>query len=110
MPRAHTIAALTVALTTAATAAYASTGNENDAVAITNAKISLSQAVQTAEQHAHGRASSAEYENTSQGWAYDVEVVNGQKVFDVKIDAQDGSVLASSPDHADHDDDGDETD
>lgn len=99
MPRVHTIAALAVALTTAASAAYASTGNENDAVAMTHAKISLSQAVQTAEQHAHGRASSAEYENTSQDSAYGVEV-----------DAQDGSVLASTPDHADHDDDGDETD
>ncbi|MGN8157847.1 PepSY domain-containing protein [Salinisphaera sp. SWV1] len=111
MPRVRTLTALAVTLATiAATAAYASAGNENDATAVANARVSLSQAVQTAEQHVHGRASKAEYEHTREGWAYDVEVVNGQKVFDVKVDARDGSVLASTTDRTDHDDQGDETD
>ena len=41
------------------------------------------QAITVAEQHVHGRASRAEYEHTKTGWAYDVEVVSGAKVFDV---------------------------
>lgn len=110
MLKSRTTAALAVALTTAAGAAYAATGNENDALAIAKAKISLSQAVQAAEQHANGHASRAEYENTKDGWVYDVEVVEEQKVFDVTIDAQNGSVLASRQDGADHDDKADHID
>ena len=34
-----------------------------------------------AEQHANGKASRAEYENSKQGWVYDVEVVSGAKVL-----------------------------
>lgn len=111
MSRSLTIAALAVTLATAATTAYAAgSESENDAMAVSNANISLSQAIQAAEQKTHGRASRAEYENTSQGRAYDVEVVSGSKVFDVRIDAQDGSVLSSTADPVDHDDEGDEID
>jgi hypothetical protein len=42
------------------------------------AKISLTQAVTVAEQHANGKAR-AEYENSKQGWVYDVEVVSGPR-------------------------------
>lgn len=95
---------------TAGTVAYAAKGAENDATAILTAKISLVQAVTTAEQHATGKATRAEYESSKQGWVYDVEVVNGAKVFDVRVDADKGTVISSSEDTADHDDDNDKQD
>jgi hypothetical protein len=58
---------LAAAIAAAGTVAYAAQGGmENDAMAITKAKIPLAQAVTTAEQHANGKASRAEYENSKQ--------------------------------------------
>lgn len=51
--------------------------------------------------------SRAEYEKSQQGWAYDVEVVSGAKVFDVKVDADKGTVISAAEDKADRDDDHD---
>lgn len=100
-----------IAIATAGAVAYASMGDkENDALAITQAKIPLAQAVTIAEQHAKGKASRAEYENTKQGWVYDVEVVSGAKVFDVRVDAGKGTVISSEEDKADRDDDQDKQD
>jgi hypothetical protein len=70
----------------------------------------FTQAVTVAEQHANGKASRAEYENSKQGWVYDVEVVSGAKVFDVRVDADKGTVISSAEDKADHDDDHDKRD
>ena len=69
---------------------------EHDALAITKAKISLTQAINVADQHVHGKASQAEYENSKLGWVYDVEVVSGAKVFDVKVDGAKGTVISSA--------------
>ena len=52
----------------------------------------------------------AEFEHAIQGWVYDVEVVNGTKVFDVKVDADKGTVISSAEEKADKDDDHDEQD
>ena len=102
---------LAVAIAAAGTVAYAATGSmENDAMAVGKAKISLAQAVTTAEQHVNGKAARAEFENSKQGWVYDVEVASGTKVFDVKIDADKGTVISSAEDKADHDDDHDKQD
>jgi uncharacterized membrane protein YkoI len=102
---------LVAAIAAAGTVAYAAQGGmENDALSITKAKIPLAQAVTTAEQHINGRASRAEYENSKQGWVYDVEVVNGAKVFDVRVDADKGTVISSAEDKADRDDDHDKQD
>lgn len=76
----------------------------NDALPVLQARISLSEAVAAAERQANGRASRAEYEHTRTGWAYDVEVVSGSTVYDVKVDADKGTVLSSVPDKADRDD------
>ena len=101
--------AVTIAATSAL--AYAATGStENDALSVGNAKTTLSQAVTVAEQHANGRAARAEYENSKQGWVYDVEVVSGAKVFDVRVDADKGTVLSSAEDKVDRDDDHDQQD
>jgi uncharacterized membrane protein YkoI len=44
------------------------------------------------------------------GWVYDVEVVTGTKVFDVRVDANKGTILSSAEDQADTADEGDESD
>lgn len=98
------------ALASVGAMAYAAKTMENDAMAIAKAKIPMPQAVTVAEQHAGGKAARAEYEQTKTGWAYDVEVVSGAKVFDVKVDADKGTVISSVEDKADHDDDHDQKD
>ena len=111
MNRNSKLSLLAIGMAAAGTVAYAAAGNmENDAMAIMKAKISLTQAVTTAEQHANGKAARAEYENTQHGWVYDIEVVNGAKVFDVKVDGDKGTVLSSNEDKADRDDGHDEKD
>jgi uncharacterized membrane protein YkoI len=111
MSRYSKILFLTVALTAVGAIAYAAPAVENDASAIGKAKISLVQAVTAAEQHVNGKAAKAEFERSKQhGWVYDVEVVSGPKVFDVKVDPDKGAVIASTEDKADHDDGRDEQD
>lgn len=93
-----------IALSTiGALAAYAATPQENDALITRHAAIPLSQAIQSAEQHAHGRAVRAELEHGKHGWVYDVEVVANGSTYDVAVDAAKGIVLVSVPDKTDHD-------
>ncbi|MDQ2780653.1 MAG: PepSY domain-containing protein [Pseudomonadota bacterium] len=95
---------------------------ENDAVTgLRLARISLVQAVNQAEAHAGGKATKAELENERGVPTFEVEVVTGQnQVFDVQVDARDGTVLSShadtadadadaDADHGDHDDDDNRT-
>lgn len=103
--------AITIAIATTGAVAYAAKGGvENDALAITHAKISLIQAVTVAEQHVNGKAARAEYEDSEEGWAFDVEVVSGGKVFDVKVDPDKGTVISSVEDVADHEESHDKKD
>lgn len=78
------------------------------------AKISLNQAITAAEQHASGKAAKAEYEQTKTSCAYDVEVVAGYKVFDVRVDADKGTTLSPAEDKSysvnDNDNDNDKKD
>ena len=105
------LSALALAIAMAGTVAHAAKSTtENDAQAITQAKISLTQAIAVAEQHVNGQATHAEYERSKQGLIYEVEVVSGPKVFDVRIDAGKGTVISSAEDKADRDDDHDEKD
>lgn len=102
---------MVAAISAAGTVAYAANGTmENDAMAITNAHTSLTQAIATAEQHLNGKAVHAEFENSKHGWIYEVEVVAGTKVFDVKIDADKGTVISSAEDKAERNDDHDKKD
>ncbi len=112
LSRSTQIAALAVAVTAVASAFAARSLSENDAVAAKNAKVTLIQAVSAAEQqHADGHASKAEFEQSkSHGWVWDVEVVSGAKVFDVQVDAQKGTVISSTEDKVDGDDEHDERD
>jgi uncharacterized membrane protein YkoI len=88
-------------------AAQPGNSKENDAVAIASAKIDLTQAIAAAEQHVGGKAAKAEYERDKGQWVFDVEVVKGQVVMDVKVDPANGKVLAATEDKIDHDDDKD---
>ena len=93
----------------AAGTGYAANG-ENDALAISGAKIDLAKAVAAAEQHVGGKASKAEYERHKGQWVFDIEVVKDKKVMDVKVDAGSGKVISATEDKADQDDDHDEAD
>lgn len=74
----------------------------NDAIAdAASAKVNLTQAIAVAEQHAGGTATKAELEHERGVLAYEVEVVSGQKVTEVKVAANDGTVLASEADEND---------
>ena len=110
MYRTTKLSLLAIALAAAGTAAFAAKQMENDALAIAKANIPLAQAVTSAEQHAKGKAVRAEYEHSKQGWVYEVEVVSGTKVFDVRVDPDKGAVLSSTEDKADSDDEHDQED
>lgn len=110
MKRKIQLAALTALSATAIASAYAAKTMENDALAVETAKIGLTQAVTAAEQHVGGKASRAEFEKHKGKPVFDVEVVSGKKVMDVKVDPASGKVLAATEDEADHDDDHDQAD
>lgn len=111
MKRSTKVALIIGALsTTGAVGAYASKAMGNDAQAIHQAGISLAQAVQTAEQHVHGKAVRAEFEHGKRGWIFDVELVADNKTYDVSVDPAKGTVLASQEDKVDHDDRSDRED
>jgi len=75
------------------------------AVAVPYTAISLDAAVAAAEKYAHGNAIGADYEKQKDGkWVYEIEVRSGLKVFDVKVDAEKGTVIASTESKADADD------
>lgn len=107
MNRYTKLSLLAVVIATAGAGAYAAKANaENDVATIAQAKTSLIQAISAAEQHANGKATHADYEKSRQGnWVYDVEVVSGAKVFDVRVDADKGTVISSAEDKEDHDHD-----
>ena len=67
----------------------------NDAAAIANAKVTLQQAIATAEQQAGGRAVSADIEQERGVTQIEVEVAGPQGVKTVMVDAQSGQVTAT---------------
>lgn len=84
---------LSAAVAALGTAYAAQTEPENDAVNPASVSVSMSQAIETAEKAGSGQATRAELEHSKQGLVYDIEVVNGAKVHDVRVDAQRGSVV-----------------
>jgi hypothetical protein len=84
--------------------------DENDALQVKNAKISLADAVAAAETKTGGRASKAEFEKSSEGWIYDVEVVAGNVVQDVHVNAETAAVISVAADKTDNDDEADAAD
>src|SRR6202051_504804 len=80
---------------TAASAALAMGEHNRPPVDVTKATVTMSQAVATAEQQAGGKATHAKLENETGKLLYEVKVTGKDKVTEVKVDAQDGKVLAS---------------
>jgi uncharacterized membrane protein YkoI len=104
-------AALAVALGIAASGAACAHEEERDSAVLSQAQISMTQAIAAAEQHTKGRAVRAALENENGTAVYGVEVLDGAKAMDVKVDARDGSVLRVQDDSRDREehehDDGD---
>lgn len=102
-------AAISAALLAAAGGlAYAQQGPfaaQNDALAgLSDARVSLVQAIAAAEQHVGGRAARAHLERENGAAVFDVEVVTAANaVMDVKVGA-DGKVLAAVQDSNDEGD------
>lgn len=108
MKRHYTYSLLGAGLIAVGAIAYAEKGEpanepETDSVPVTQAPVSLVQAVQTAELRAGGKAREAEYTHSREGWVYEVEVFTGTKVFDVRVDSTTGSVISSEEDVPDRD-------
>lgn len=82
--------------------ANANGGQENDAALLSNAKISLSQAITAAEQHVQGKAVRAELEDENGILVYGVEVTSGTGITDVKVDISNGKILSAQVDRTDH--------
>jgi uncharacterized membrane protein YkoI len=79
----------------AATAAWADQEELNLPL---QAKVMLTQAIATAEQHLGGRAIGAKLDDDSFKPAYEVTVVKDNRVYDVHVDAVTNAVLGSRED------------
>lgn len=102
MSRKLQLAALALVSAAAVGGAYAAQSSENDALAITKANTSLTQAISEAEQHVGGKASRAEFENEKGKSVFEVEVVKGNSVVDVRVDPTSGKVVSAVEDKSDH--------
>lgn len=101
----------TVALSSLAFAA--SKGPENSELPAIQANIAaagvdLSRAIGAAEAHTQGRAIKAELDDENGQSAYEVEVLKGDQLLDVKVDSRDGRILSAMVDQADHEDGNDD--
>lgn len=81
-------------------------GQENDAALLSQAKISLTQAIAAAEGHVQGKAVRAGLEDENGTAVYGVEVASGTQTTDVKVDVNDGKILSAQADQADHETEG----
>lgn len=77
---------------------------------LTAAKISLPAAITTAEAHVAGQAVEAKLDAEASDAAYEVEVLKGDQLMEVKVDSRDGKVLSATVDLPDGDGDDDECD
>ena len=91
------LGAAAVAGVTGAVAA-AARADQEDLRQFSEAKVTLIQAIATAEQHLGGRAIGATLDDDSFKPAYDVSVVKDGRVFDVQVDAVKNAVLGSRED------------
>ena len=90
--------AITGVMGAAATAARA---DQEDLRLFSEAKVVLTQAIATAEQHLGGQAIGAKLDDDSFKPAYEVTVVKDNRVFDVYVDAVTNAVLGSREDIGD---------
>lgn len=89
---------------------YAAMEKDNDTLPVTSAKVSLVQAITTAEKYVGGVASRAEYEQEKGQGVFEIEVVKGTSVMDVLVNASNGQVIAARDDKPDSANDRDDDD
>lgn len=65
--------------------------------ALSQAQISLQQAVKLSEQQIGGKAVSAEFEHTLTGWHYEVDVLKDGLKYEAQVDADTGAVSVKAP-------------
>ena len=87
---------------TAASAAMGKGEHDRAPIDVSKATVTMSQAVATAEQQAGGKATRAKLENETGKLLYEIKVASKDKTTEVKVDAQDGKVLASGAETAAH--------
>ena len=75
-------------------------GDQGDVQALANSKISLSQAIATAEQKAGGKAVGAGVDNENEAARIAVEVASNQGVKTVLVDPQTGQVTGTKTEGA----------
>jgi uncharacterized membrane protein YkoI len=89
------VAATAVAGVAGATAARA---DQEELDLFLQAKVVLTQAIATAEQHLGGRAIGAKLDDDNFKPAYEVTVVKDNRIYDVQVDAVTNAVLGSRED------------
>lgn len=70
----------------------------SDIRALAAAKISLTDAIKAAEKHQGGRAYEANIDDDSFQDAYEVGIVKDNRIYDVRVNALDGSIIGSRED------------
>src|SRR3712207_526261 len=85
----------------AGAAAAAARADQEDLRLFSEAKVMLTQAIATAEQHLGGQAIGAKLDDDSFKPAYEVTIVKDNLVFDVYVDAVTNAVLGSREDRGD---------
>lgn len=70
----------------------------DDIRGLADAKITLTDAIKTAEKHVGGQAFDASFDNDSFKPAFEVEVAKDGKTFDVRVDGVTGEVLGMRED------------
>lgn len=89
-----TLLAVATGMTTAV-AAEGKSEHDRAPIDLSKATVTMSQAIATAEQQAGGRATKAKLENEKGTLLYEVKVAGKDKATEVKVDAQNGKVLAT---------------
>lgn len=93
-----------LAVSTAATLAWGKQKSENEALALANAKVLLSQAVDNALSVVPGQALSAELDDEESPAVFVVEVFSQGQTYEVTLDTQNGVMLKKQLDREDRDD------
>jgi len=104
---------LLIASTLAGTAYIAQAAQkdfENDANRVKSASVSMIEAVNTALAKVPGTPARAEFESEDNQPLWEIEIVSDKGVFDVQVDAVNGTILKQAADHADHDENDDRKD
>ncbi|WP_215782285.1 PepSY domain-containing protein [Paludibacterium sp. B53371] len=86
---------LSTLLLTSTTFASPAVNNQTDA--LSQAAISLQQAIQLSEQQVGGKAVSADFEHSLTGWQYEVNVLKNGLKYEAQVDADMGAVSVKAP-------------